>query len=128
MRHRSIAGQTLPAALLLAVILVVAAAAPQQASAAKTKRVTIANFSFTPQTIILKHGTKVVWKNADSAAHNVVSASSMSTSATTTGLFASPTLSQGQSWSRIFKKKGTYYYECTFHAGMATMHGKLVVR
>ena len=127
MRRQRYAAPALLAALLLAVVLVVAAAAPQQA-AAKTKRVTIANFSFTPQVITIKHGTKVVWKNADSTAHNVTSATSMSTSASTTGLFASPTLAAGQSWSHVFKKKGTYFYECTFHASMAAMHGKIVVK
>jgi plastocyanin len=117
----------LVAVLVLAVVLVVGAAAPQEVSAA-TKKVTIANFAFSPQVITIKHGTKVTWKNADSTAHNVTSASNMSTSATTTGLFASPTLGSGQSWSLTFKKKGTFFYECTFHAGMATMHGKIIVK
>jgi plastocyanin len=127
MRLHRYAGPALLTALLAAIVLVVVTAAPQQASAA-TKRVTIANFTFTPQTITVKHGAKVVWKNADSTAHNVTSASGMSTSATVTALFASPTLGPGQSWSHVFKKRGTYYYECTFHAGMATMHGKIVVK
>lgn len=127
MRRPRFMGPALLAALLLAVVLVVASAAPQEA-AAKTKRVAIANFSFTPQVITIKHGTKVVWKNADSTAHNVASATSISTSASTTGLFASPTLGPGQSWSRVFKKKGTYFYVCTFHASMAAMHGKIVVK
>ena len=127
MRRHRYAAPALLAALLLAVVLVVATAAPQEA-AAKTKRVTIAGFSFTPRVITIKHGTKVVWKNADTTAHNVVSATGMGTSASTTGLFASPTLSPGQSWSHVFTKKGTYFYECTFHASMAAMHGKVVVK
>ena len=52
----------------------------------------------------------------------------MSTSATVTGLFASPTLSPGASFSYTFKKKGTFFYECTIHASMASMHGKVVVK
>jgi plastocyanin len=127
MRRPGITGPAVLAMLLIAIALVVATAAPQTASA-KTKRVTIANFSFTPQVITIKHGTKVVWKNADSTAHNVTSATNMSTSAATTGLFASPTLSSGKSWAHVFKKKGTFFYECTFHASMATMHGKVVVK
>jgi plastocyanin len=127
MRRPAITGPALLAVLLLAIALVFATAAPQQASA-KTKRVTIANFSFSPQVITIHKGTKVVWKNADTTAHNVVSASSMSTSASTTGLFASPTLGNGKSWSFTFKKKGTYFYVCTFHASMASMHGKVVVK
>jgi plastocyanin len=127
MRRPAIMGPALLAVLLLAIALVVATAAPQQASAA-TKRVSIANFSFSPQTITITKGTKVVWKNADTTAHNVVSATSMSTSASTTGLFASPTLGSGKSWSHTFKKKGTFFYECTFHASMSSMHGKIVVK
>ena len=34
----------------------------------------------------------------------------------------------GKSWSYTFKKKGTFFYLCTFHAGMASMHGKVVVK
>jgi plastocyanin len=127
MDHRSYRGSTVLAVALLVIALVAVAAAPTTA-AAKTKRVAISGFSFTPQTITIKHGTKVVWKNADSAPHDVTSASSMSTSATVTGLFASPSLSPGASFSYTFKKKGTYYYECTIHASMASMHGKVVVK
>jgi plastocyanin len=127
MRRRTLLGPAALALLLLAVVLLVASAAPQEATAA-TKRVTISNFAFTPQVITIKHGTKVVWKNLDSTAHNVTSASNMSTSAKATGLFASPTLGSGASYSRTFKKKGTFFYMCTFHAGMAKMHGKIVVK
>lgn len=128
MRRPWIAGPVLLAVLVLVVALVAAAATPQQAAAAKTKRVTIASSTFSPQVITIKKGTKVTWKNLDSIPHNVVSATSMSTSATTTGLFASPTLTTGKSWSYTFKKKGTFFYLCTFHAGMPSMHGKVVVK
>jgi len=127
MSNRSNRGPTVLAVALLVLALLAVAAAPTMA-AAKTKRVAISNFSFSPQTITIKHGTKVTWKNADSVPHDVTSAGSMSTSATVTGLFASPTLSPGASFSYTFKKKGTYYYECTIHASMASMHGKVVVK
>jgi plastocyanin len=108
--------------------LAAAAATPQEAAAAKTKRVPIADSTFAPKAITIKKGTKVVWKNLDGIPHNVVSANKLSTSATATGLFASPTLTTGKSWSYTFKKKGTFFYMCTFHAGMASMHGKVVVK
>ena len=127
MRHRLFMGSTTLVVALLVVALVAVAATPTVA-AAKTKRVTIDDFTFSPKVITIKHGTKVVWKNSDSVPHNVVSASDISTSASVTGLFASPTLNPGASFSFTFKKKGTFFYECTFHASMATMHGKVVVK
>jgi plastocyanin len=127
MKHRIGRTTSIVTVALLAMALIAVAAAPTVASAA-TKRVTISNFSFSPQTITIKHGTKVVWKNSDSTQHTVTSASDMSTSASVTGLFASPTLSPGSSFSFTFKKKGTYFYECTIHASMASMHGKVVVK
>lgn len=128
MRRPVISGPIFLAVLLLVLALVAAASAPHEAAAAKTKKVTIAGSAFSPKTITVTKGTKVTWKNLDGIPHNVVSASSLSTSATTTGLFASPTLTTGKTWSYTFKKKGTYFYLCTFHAGMASMHGKVVVK
>ncbi len=128
MRRSWISGPILLAVLLLVLALVAAAATPKEAAAAKTKRVTIAGSAFSPKVVTIKKGTKVTWKNLDGIAHNVVSANGLSTSATATGLFASPTLATGKSWSYTFKKKGTFFYMCTFHAGMASMHGKVVVK
>ena len=127
MNRRFYRGTTVLAVALIVMALVAVSAAPTMAKT-KTKRVSISSFSFTPQTITIRHGTKVVWRNSDNVPHDVTSASSMSTSATVTGLFASPTLSPGASFSYTFKKKGTYYYECTIHASMASMHGKVVVK
>ncbi len=128
MRRPWIAGPALLGVLLLVLALVVAASTPDQALAAKTKRVTISNSTFSPKVITIKKGTKVIWKNLDGIPHNVVSADGIGTSAKVTGLFASPTLTTGKSWSYTFKKKGTFFYLCTFHAGMASMHGKVVVK
>ncbi len=127
MNHRINRATTTLAIALLAVALIAVLVAPTVAAAA-TKRVTISNFSFSPQTITIKHGTKVTWKNSDSVQHTVASASNMSTSASLTGLFSSPTLNPGASFSVTFRTKGTYFYECTIHASMASMHGKVVVK
>ena len=128
MRHRHSIG----IASLLVVLLIVAAAgagaAWAPAAGAKTKHVTIQNMSFSPQKITVKRGTRVVWKNTDAMTHNVTSASDLSTSATVTGLFASPSLNKGATFSFTFKKKGTFFYECTIHAGTASMHGKVIVK
>ncbi len=107
-------------------------ASPSAGGAAVTpaagSTVAIQNFSFSPQTLTVKVGTKVTWTNHDSTPHTVTSASNESTSASPTGLFSSSLLSQGQSFSFTFTKAGTYFYECTIHAAMASMHAKIVVK
>ena len=116
------------AVLLVAAAVVGAGLLPADAAGATVKRVGIRNMAFAPQTITVKTGTKVTWKNADGVVHNVTSASSMKTTASVTGLFASASLGNGQSFSFTFKKKGTFYYVCTIHASMASMHGKVIVK
>ncbi len=90
--------------------------------------VLIASYAFSPQSITVKAGTTVTWTNNDSVPHNVVSASDASTGASTTDTFASGNLTQGQTFSYTFDTAGTYYYECSIHASMATMHGTVVVQ
>ena len=129
MRHRSYIGiGPVLVALLVATAVLGSATIAVPAAGAAGKHITIKNMAFTPQAITVKAGTKVTWKNADGVAHNVASANSMQTTAALTGLFASPTLSNGQSFSFTFRTKGTFYYECTFHASMASMHGKVIVK
>ena len=89
--------------------------------------VTIQNFTFAPQTLTVKSGTKVTWTNNDSAPHTVTATDGPSTSASPTGLFDSGQLGSGAAFSFTFTKAGTYYYECTIHAAMASMHAKIVV-
>jgi plastocyanin len=67
------------------------------------------NFSFSPQETTIKVGTKITWTNMDSAGHDVKAAD---------GSWGSDTLTQGQSFSHVFDKPGTYAYVCTFHARM----------
>jgi plastocyanin len=90
--------------------------------------VSIADFAFKPQTLTVQVGTTVTWTNDDSVAHTVVSTDGMATDANTIGLFASGTLAPGQSFSFTFDEPGTHFYECSIHASMATMHGKVVVK
>jgi len=90
--------------------------------------VAIQNFSFTPQTLTVKAGTKVTWTNNDTTIHNVTSTNGPGIGAATTSLFSSGSLNGGQSFSYTFTKAGTYYYECTIHASMASMHATVVVK
>jgi plastocyanin len=114
--------------VLLVAAVVGAGLLPAGAAGATVKRVSIKNMAFAARTITVKAGTKVTWKNADGVVHNVTSADSMKTTANVTGLFASASLSNGKRFSFTFRKKGTFYYECTIHASMASMHGKVIVK
>ena len=129
MRH---AGRIGLASLLLVLLVtaVVAGVGTTPASAAGTtvKHVTIQNFTFAPRTITVKAGTKVTWRNADSFAHRLASTNSIKTTAKITGMFRSGRLSKGKTFSFTYKKKGTFFYECTIHASMASMHGKVIVK
>jgi plastocyanin len=89
--------------------------------------VTIENFAFTPSTLAVKAGTTVTWTNKDGAPHTVTATDGMSTDANTTGLFDSGSLGQGQTFSFTFTKAGTYFYECTIHRTMQSMHAQVVV-
>ena len=90
--------------------------------------VAIQGFAFSPQTLTVKAGTTVTWTNGDSATHDVASTNGPATDASTTDLFSSGPLGSGQSFSFTFTKAGTYYYECTIHAAMASMHATVVVK
>ena len=90
--------------------------------------VTIQSFSFSPATLKIKAGTTVVWTNQDGAPRTVTSPDDPKTDAKTTGLFDSASPSQGQQFTVTFDAAGTYYYECTIHAAMASTHAQVMVR
>ena len=66
-----------------------------------------------PQTVIVKVGTTVTWRNS-SGQHDVTSRD---------GLFRSPTL--GDSYSHTFMRPGAFKYWCSFH--QAEMRGEVIV-
>lgn len=78
-------------------------------SAASGNTVEVVNFSFEPQNLDVKVGTKVTWKFEDSAAHNVAAKDDS---------FKSEDLKKGQEYSYTFNKAGTYDYYCTIHQYM----------
>ena len=98
------------------------------AAPATADAVAIQNFSFTPETLTVQAGTKVTWTNNDTTIHDVASTDGPAIDAATTNLFNSGPMNQGQSFSFTFSKPGTYTYECTIHASMASMHATVVVR
>jgi 3',5'-cyclic-AMP phosphodiesterase len=77
--------------------------------------VKIDNFSFTPQSLTVKAGTRVPWTNQDDIPHNVVS---------TEKKFSSPVLDTDQHFSFSFQEPGSYPYYCKIHPKMT---GSVVV-
>lgn len=75
----------------------------------KTVSVSIRNFAFTPSSLRIAKGTKVVWTNNDAVPHRIAS----------NGEFHdSNTLNQGESYSFTFKDAGTFPYHCAIHPSM----------
>jgi len=92
-----------PADLIKPTTTVTATVAPIIAQA------TISNFAFQPQTLKIKKGDFVTWKNNDSAPHTVTGDA---------GGPESKTLNQGDNYSLKFDQVGTTKYHCAFHSGM----------
>jgi len=109
-------------ALALAAILLAGSAAPAASGPAartvlraETARVEIENFAFSPRTLRIRRGTRVVFANRDRTAHT----------ATRRGSFDTGTIPSGRKAAVRFKRRGTFKYICTIHPDM---HGKIVVR
>ena len=93
-----------------------------------TVTVVIKDYAFSPTDTRVKVGTVVTWVNKDSVPHTV-------TMATGPGVDAQPvnqgpnsgSIAPGKSWSWQFEKQGTWFYMCTLHASMATMHAQIRV-
>lgn len=84
-------------------------------AAPRTHTVTIEGTSFSPQTITVKRGDRVVWKNKDPFPHTATS---------TDKAFDSGNIDEGKSWTYVAAKSGTFDYVCTLHP---TMKAKLIV-
>jgi plastocyanin len=90
--------------------------------------VVIKDFTFTPADLKITMGTVVTWVNKDSVPHTV-------TMATGPGVDGQPLaqgvnsgqIAPGKSWSWQVNKKGNWFYMCTLHPSMATMHAQLTV-
>jgi plastocyanin len=80
-----------------------------------TKRVKVSGFKFSPKTITVKKGDKVRWSWSGSVPHNVKGSG-----------FKSKTAGR-VTYTRTFRKKGTYRYVCTLHTRQG-MKGTVRVR
>jgi plastocyanin len=83
--------------------------------AATGSRVKIVDFSFRPGTLTVAKGTRVKWTNKGAVTH---------TSTSNKGVWDSGSIAPGGTFSRVFKKAGTFKYHCTIHP---TMTAKIVV-
>ena len=63
---------------------------------------------FTPDTLTVRRGDRVVWRNHDLVAHT----------ATAAKVFDSGSIEPGASWSTTLRKAGSVPYVCSFHPGM----------
>lgn len=77
--------------------------------------VLISNYTFNPNPLKVKTGTKVTWTNRDIAKHNIV------TDELADPLIDGPLFGQGESFSYTFTKAGTYSYHCEPHPYMKAM-------
>jgi len=88
---------------------------PRVVALASVERVRIVDFAFRPRRLEVPKGTRVRWVNRGDVAHTTTS---------TTGLWDSGALAPGETFSRVFRTRGTFRYRCTIHPDMT---GRIVV-
>lgn len=72
-------------------------------------KVSIRDFSFTPQLIVVRVGDNVQWSNNGAVIHTTTS---------DTGLWSSGDLTPGSSWNQNFLSEGFFPYHCNTHSQM----------
>ena len=87
-----------------------------------TRTVAAKDDFFDPATLTVPTGATVTWQNQASNNHTVTSGSANAI----TGMFDSPTLSNGQTFQFTFSQAGTFPYFCRIHGQM--MSGTIVVQ
>ena len=73
--------------------------------------VSITNFEFKPQKVVVKPGTKVTWKNEDVSIHDIKDTSPLATP-------QSSAMSKGDTFSITYAQPGSYSYICGIHQYM----------
>jgi amicyanin len=100
---------------MIALLAALVAAWPSTPARASDVSVKIANFTFSPQKLTVKAGSKVTWTNEDDIPHTV-NASNQA--------FKSGPLDTDQKFSFTFTTPGTFQYFCALHPQMT---GTIVV-
>jgi plastocyanin len=72
--------------------------------------VRIAGFAFAPKTVSARVGQKITWENRDASAIHTVTALD--------GTFRSGQLEQGDEFSHVFRRAGSFAYHCSVHPAM----------
>lgn len=88
---------------------------PVASTSKNESAVTIGNGSFSPATITVKKGTKVIWTNQDTVKHNVVADDATNSG----GLPAThDLLAKDETFEHTFDQTGTFNYHCMPHPFM----------
>jgi plastocyanin len=82
---------------------------PTTTLAAATFGIDIQGFAFSPSSLTIGVGDRVVWTNNDAAPHTVTADD---------GSFTSPDMPTGGTFSYRFTHAGTYSYHCSIHPSM----------
>jgi plastocyanin len=97
--------------------------AAQKAFQGRTVYVTMKGLAFSPRTIHVRIGDRVVWRNRDNVGHNVTTQEDPS-GVNLVGL-ASPTIKPGGAYAYVAHYAGNALYVCTIHP--TTMKARIVV-
>lgn len=94
---------------LLALVMVAESAVSSEPA---THTVTIENMRFSPDSLVVKRGDRVVWVNKDLLPH---------TATADAKAFDSGDIPVEKSWTYTAAAQGHYAYKCTYHPGMKGM-------
>ena len=94
--------------------------------------VSLKSLEFAPESVTVKAGTPLMWRNDEPITHTVTSGSVTGADSSTglrsdqkpDGTFDARLAKQGDTFSHTFAKPGTYSYYCDIHKGM---NAKVVV-
>ena len=89
-------------------------------SASDDAPVTIRTFQFTPDTMRVRAGTRVVWTNSDEIEHTITSGAPD----TKDNRFHGVVATRGATYSAVLQEPGTYRYFCDRHR---FMNGTVIV-
>lgn len=111
------------AALLIVVVLVLvppvgAAGRPSDPEARgprAVQRIAMVDTAYRPRSLSVPRGTRIRWVNRGNLLHS---------STSTRGLWDSGLLDPGETFTRVFRRAGTFRFTCTLHS---TMRGRIVV-
>lgn len=108
--------RTIVCGILLTVLAVFGCWRAYAGEAPRTHTVTIAAMKYTPATLHVQPGDRIVFKNDDFLPHTAT--------AKPAGAFDSGMIKSGETWTLTAPAGGTLHYACTFHP---TMEGNIVV-